>query len=111
MKQSQCTSYKDLPLFLSTKKGLPPKPSESGSVGRGGTAEGMSFRPWADTKDMKLVPTRCTSQASRCCVWAAEWWSPKRSSFSGRRSGLEVPNEKAELAQAGSHQKLFSSAQ
>ena len=39
MKQSQCTSYKDLPLFLSTKKGLPPKPSESGSVGRGGTAE------------------------------------------------------------------------
>ena len=39
MKQSQCTSYKDLPLFLSTKQGLPPKPSEAGSVGRGGTAE------------------------------------------------------------------------
>ena len=39
MKQSQCTSYKDLPLVLSTQKGLPPKPSEAGSVGRGGTAE------------------------------------------------------------------------
>ena len=41
---------------------------------------------------------------------AAAWWCRKKSSFSGRRSSLEVRNEKAELDQAGSHQKLFPAA-
>ena len=37
--------------------GPPPKPSEAGSVGRGGPAEGMSFRVYAEANDPQLGPT------------------------------------------------------
>ena len=37
--------------------GPPPKPSEAGSVGRGGPAEGMSFRACPEANDPQLGPT------------------------------------------------------
>ena len=38
--------------------GPPPKPSEAGSVGRGGTVEGTSFAACGEASDPQLVPTK-----------------------------------------------------
>ena len=37
--------------------GPPPKPSEAGSVGRGGAVEGVSFAACGEANDLKLAPT------------------------------------------------------
>ena len=41
------------------------------------------FLPSGETKDMELVPTRCTNRTSRCCASAIEWWYQRNDSSSG----------------------------
>ena len=46
--------------FEHGKRGAPAKPP-FGFVGRGGTVERTSFRPWPEARDAELVPTRGTA--------------------------------------------------
>ena len=55
--------------------GPPPKPSEAGSVGRGGTAEGMSFRVYAEANGPQLGPTMWGATTRRA-VRRGDLWSP-----------------------------------
>lgn len=88
MKQSRCTNYDDLPLFLNAHL-----LSE---------VLGVSISTAYEVMHEPGFPVLHV---------AATWWCRKRSLFSGRRSSLDARNEKAELAQVGPHQELFSSAQ
>ena len=84
MKMSACKSYDDLPLFLNAKLVA--------------QVLGVSISTAYEVMHEPSFPT--LRVGSRMVV-------PKESLFSGRRNSLEVRNEKAELDQAGSHQKLF----
>ena len=69
--------------------GPPPKPSEAGSVGRGGTVEGVSFAACGEANDLELVPTKRASMRGwslpcpynppppRAPVWGSRGQSPR----------------------------------
>ena len=64
--------------------GTHPQSSGAAGDGRGGTAEGMSFRAGAEANDLQLVPTRWSCTSNQVCARAPDFcpgpvlWRPLR---------------------------------
>ena len=104
--------------------GPPPKPSEAGSVGRGGTVEGVSFAACGEANDLELVPTKRAAMRgwSLPCPyippppWAPVWGSmgqsprPFFSPISLGRNGGAVVGPSCGSFASGQARKLIPSA-